>query len=467
MMKVKGLAIPCLDLQRWGVDCHSLCKVRAWLFICLAITLQIQLTLFTSPSYFGLRVALSDLALPVAGIAILAMMLRHKTTWPNWECRTIDFWMVGSVAIFSVALWQGMVLYETPQIWSLVNRYLGWLVIIAYVYLAGWLATQTDSGDQIKIFASVLCFFCFITFAIYTAHILPIDPLGKQRWKVPGYPVDVLMENRNAFAFLFCTALVLMGAALRAGIQLVPMALFQAFLVIMPIAFVYNGSRAGWIITALLLVLAGCTMGKLFWRRLFPCIAVGLIACLALYAYSPKAVFREKQFESFEDIANLAKPGEQISSAKTARNYYPDATEAPKTEIARKGDQLRVFVWQDALDLWHTRPVLGAGLGNFLEYQKAKYGQYYDQIDNAPLWLLTEMGLLGLTFFAAFYIWVFTRLLSQMRKGLPSLKWLYEALLVLMLVFALFSLVHQIMFARVFWFLLGLGLALPKPQISA
>lgn len=422
----------------------------------LAVALQIQVTLFTDPTYLGLRLALSDLVLPFAGTFILWEIASRRCPFPKWFAPGINRALLAGTALFGWGIWNGYLQMQGFDTWALANRLGGWIVVLSYFYMAGWLGNRIDA-DALRRFAAVACVFGFASFMIALLLVIGIDPLGRMRWQLPGYPIGVLMVNRNAFAFLLCCLLVIWGTARRYHFILVPDRAMQVFFVILPLAWCYNGSRAGSMVCAALALLACLAMPKIFLRRFLPCLAAGLAICLALYAVNPWAVLREAQVAHLTNVQEFMGLRDNAPSRKVVHAYYPDVENAPHTTIQNKSDQLRVIVWKDAVAMWREAPLFGIGIGTFLHNQQLKYEGYLDQIDCTPLWLLTELGVAGLFLFAGLFLYLFIQLVLRIRRAETQDRWLYEACLIIMLIFALFSLVHQMMFARHLWFLLGLA----------
>jgi O-antigen ligase len=108
-------------------------------------------------------------------------------------------------------------------------------------------------------------------------------------------------------------------------------------------------------------------------------------------------------------------------------------------------------VW-GGINLFLAQPIFGAGLGTFME-SKVQTGKPL-VIHSTPIWLLAEFGLVG---FAVFLAAAFTIVRTQLRKFDATAKFLLLAFLA----FAVVSTVHEILYQRAFWLLVGAGLATP------
>jgi len=108
-----------------------------------------------------------------------------------------------------------------------------------------------------------------------------------------------------------------------------------------------------------------------------------------------------------------------------------------------------------AVELWLQSPVMGAGLGVFIEKNLVWFGHPL-VVHSTPLWILAEFGMVG----AAVFGWGFFIMASSAFK--PDVKSsAHQALGLLLLCFAGFCLVHEIFYQRIFWLVLGAVLAYP------
>lgn len=109
-------------------------------------------------------------------------------------------------------------------------------------------------------------------------------------------------------------------------------------------------------------------------------------------------------------------------------------------------------------------PLQGAGLGSVLYFQEQEDAQTRNIIDNTGLWLLTETGLVGFGIFIASYIIMVLALTRNVENFRNPEDMLSLAALVILLCFGIFSLLHEILYTRFFWFILGMALAIPRTR---
>jgi len=115
-----------------------------------------------------------------------------------------------------------------------------------------------------------------------------------------------------------------------------------------------------------------------------------------------------------------------------------------------------------ALKIFFDHPIFGGGLGYFMETHIREFGVPM-VIHSTPLWLLAELGVLGFACFAIPATLVFIREWRDRSDAEgPGL------LLVLLLTgFVVMSQFQDLTYQRVFWLVLGAGLACRRPLVHA
>jgi hypothetical protein len=222
--------------------------------------------------------------------------------------------------------------------WAVVNKYLGWFVLLAYG-AAGAMAARIDLEKALLTFAAAGC--AVIIFAVG-------DMLLWKAGVVDFHFFSGFAQNNNAFAFL-CLMMLAVGLTLRRYMLIV--------ITLALIAIILTGSRAGLGAAAVVLI-TGSIFIRGIWRDV---ILAASIAGLAWHALS-----------SMNGGATLAllRPGSDSEHWETVR---------------------------DGLLMFMANPIFGAGLGVFIERWK---GIYPLLIHNSMVWILAEFGLVGaLVFF--------------------------------------------------------------------
>jgi hypothetical protein len=111
----------------------------------------------------------------------------------------------------------------------------------------------------------------------------------------------------------------------------------------------------------------------------------------------------------------------------------------------------------DGIDRWLRNPILGAGLGSHVQEQ-LRNGQIVSVIHSGYVWILAELGLVGLIAFMSLLIPIIQvlRMKSTVENGS-----LVRIIVIIVAVMALFNVLHDMVYQRMFWFLLGAFLANP------
>jgi O-antigen ligase len=163
-------------------------------------------------------------------------------------------------------------------------------------------------------------------------------------------------------------------------------------------------------------------------------------------------------------IAGLLWAGiQKTQSLITEQPAQPVVTKQPaylqspfSTEMS---DQARWDANRHAFEMWLQSPITGAGLGVFA----AKSAQWFNFpmiIHSTPIWILAEFGLIGIAIFGAFFYMMLRHVFNDWKRW-PKLP-AERALLFALLAFAIFSQVHEMLYQRILWLMLGVLLARPS-----
>ncbi len=414
-----------------------------------AIALQVQGSLFATPAYEGLRVSLGDAMLPVAGLVILASLLRGKSLWPAWD-KPFGLWAPAlmSTAIL-LALLNGYYVQGGFSAWAWLNKGLGWIVLMAYLLLGTWLGNNGRPRDIILFVKTFCFFFCAIAFAVILLRLTILSAPIESRMMIPLY-MQGLMGNRNAYAFLMaCTAALLTLFTFRKP-GLFPRWLLPVFWALYGLALMFNASRTLWICTALL----AAVFLVMDWKKTLRFIIPALVAGVLIFNLGASGYYKQFAEAPYRSTRTLYK--------------FIYGTDDPFIEarIHSTGDKNRLAIIKDCIDLIKQYPLQGAGLGTALYTQAQKHGKRVDIVDNTSLWILTEMGLIGLAVFLSSYGSMALSLKRKSRAGGEEENRIFtSAALLILMNFAVFCLFHEILYTRFLWFILGFALAKNRMRI--
>ncbi|QQG37237.1 MAG: O-antigen ligase family protein [Micavibrio aeruginosavorus] len=414
----------------------------------LGIALQIQITLFETDTYLGLRINAADLLLPVLGCLITGRLLLKRDPWPQWQIPYTYGWIAALTALVSLALVNGYLNTGHWNQWALINKYVGWFVLLAYMGVGAWLSGQERCDWKKAIFVSFAGFWA-ATMPLFLFYMIHVD-LGDNSHRIYNlYPLEGLMANRNAYAFLSFCALAFLTAVTMKKPAPAPI-YFHALWAAIPLFYIYNASRAG--LVALIFIVMAFLATNLKWslRHILLPLMLGAALTTAYTFWHKDSLALDITFSRVHETAQLSM-----------------LSQMPATDVQEKlnydGDQVRIDTYSDALAVWHAHPIWGGGLGAFRDYQESKRGTYSDVIDFTALWLLAETGIIGLTLFAVFFALALWNLFARIRKRKDP-DGFYLGALMIMLVFAIMSLTHELLYTRFLWFFMGMALALPAAE---
>lgn len=403
-----------------------------------AIALQLQITIFANDAYTGLRVNSADFLLPLVGLCILISLIAQRSKWPEWT-PPFGYWSLALLTlVFSYSLLNSYLLYGDVSQWALVNKFAGWFVLCAYIGLAAWLATNNPRsffGDFNIGFLFTFCAVALFGIAQYFVFWeLDSTLLGSAPLSLEGF-----MYNRNAYAFLTITVLIsCIFSPYGLRYKKLEKMLHIAFWVLLPLIIYFNSSRALWLCAVLLMPLLLTQYKILKLRHVAVLIGIGIIT------------------------AGICFPATQARGLKPlTQTIMLFVNEEDKSTVAQAIDaddsynDVRFNMLDDSFGLLEQHPIRGAGLGAILEEQKTKDVKILSVLDNTLLWILTEMGPLGLLSFVLVY---FVMLKSMIGKKGEPIQNPEKMTIALMVFFGVFSLFHEIMYTRFFWFLCGLSL---------
>lgn len=423
----------------------------ATVLTCLfAVTLQIQISLLQSEGYLGLRINLADFLIPVTGLFVLLSLLLKKTSWPRWRLKYLYGWMAILSFVLAAALINGYMISGEWSRWAIINKFTGWFVLLAYLGLGGWLRTNFAPAITI-LFARIFTYVSLIILLIFLTLALLFDAGIDITGRI--YPIAGLMYNRNAYAFLLLVTIILVGLPALSQRPLISPMVQNIFWLFLPLAWMHNGSRTGWICAFILLLAALATHFKTTAKTIIPLLCLGIIIVLSTSSTLDTSLFREGQITRTKIMASV-QSGNTLSEEELKKSI---------------GERVRIRMATHAFDLWKSHPIQGAGLGQTLHTAQDKYGtkdrSIVDLVDCTILWLLTETGLVGLLLFLSFYTLSGHALWRDSNSTITDETIFLRTVLLIMLTFGLMSLMHELLYTRYLWMFMGLALA-QSPQLK-
>lgn len=411
----------------------------------LFMAVQVQFSFFTNDYNKGIRLNAGDLLLPLTGAAILYSLLKKNSLWPQWDVPGTWLWLAAISAIFTYALFNFHFLNDQWSPWALINKYAGWYVLASYFCLGGWVATNSSPAKNKKFLKFFATFFTATAFAAIAFHAADMAlPAGLKGWKIlesaTYKPLDVLMGNRNAWMLLFIAASLLVYFHESMKKPLIPLWSTWLLWILIPFAFLYNSSRAGWLVFLACLPVIFFEDRNLFVKKFLPALMIGAIIMASYAALNKQSFLNDHKYYHLTHAIVKMNPEMGPRTGNVLPRKY-------------QGDTVRKSSYTDALALWLEHPVMGAGLGSVLARQQGAANNLRDIVDCTTLWLLAETGMAGNILFISFYCLSLTALWR--RRNNP----LQKSVFYILIAFGIMSLAHELLYTRFLWLLMGLALA--------
>ena len=353
----------------------------------------------------------ANLADPVAMIGGLIFLYAiYRNGSPSWRLSGLNRHIAACTVVMTLGLFIGARHVGWTQ-WAVTNKYLGWFILLAYG-ATGALCIKAASDklfDAFVLAGSTIIIFGIVEF-IY-------------RWSFDGTAsvhFSGFAENPNSFAFQ-CLMVLAAALALKRNVL--------AYVAIAILGLWLSGSRVA--------AVSGCMV----------------LIVSAIFRRSTREFILKSIFIAFAGAATVVLMSFTLGhDCATSASFICNASNpfsGPRMHsIAQHFDLLR-----DAWSMFTNHPIFGAGLGTFIE---TWVGPQKLVVHSTPLWLLAEFGLVG---FLAFSIPVLRLLWQEVR--LYSGNDRAGTFIVLALVaFLSMSLLHEILYQRSFWFLMGAALAM-------
>jgi len=245
-------------------------------------------------------------------------------------------------------------------------------------------------------------------------------------------------DNPNAFGLVLLVGASFLLVRIRLATSRLAYCLILAGLGVVVIGVWFTASRAAWLALIAVLGFAGFRRYILI-RNLWPML-LGLVVLSAVAALASPDVL---SFAS-QKLINIV-------------NLMPrDGVGASMSDNERLGSIVQ------AIDLWQSYPVFGAGLGTYLVVKTSVNGVI---IHNSAVWLLTETGIIGLVLFTGFFLRFFLSLTNRAgsNEAYPDASQSYARAVVLIMVgVAVMSQFHDLLYQRLPWLILGTVSLIPS-----
>jgi hypothetical protein len=392
-----------------------------------------------------LRLNLADIFLPFIGLFILSSIISKRTKLPIFPVKHIYLWLIILSALFFAGLFNAFLTYGELNKWAVTNKFCGWFVLTAYFLMGAWLI-QNSNCRTFDNYLKITFYFCFLVTVISLLAAIMLH----YGWVIDNFnnniPMEGLMANKNAYILW---VLCLLGLGTLLSPKVISLKIICFFWFLLPMTFIFTGARAGYIAFALILPFLIYFNGFKHMTRPIIAFILGILPLIIIANTAPLRI-NSLHWVQFDFIDHF---GDAISG---------HSVEELDKAMSHNGDSLRLRLIYFAKDMIEQRPIIGNGLGSSVFEQEKEWGSFVNVIDSTPLWVAAEFGVLGLCIFLAFYFILLKYFWqNQQSKSDPFYQKLCQSIFLMMILFAIMSVFHEIFYTRFMWFFIGLGLAYP------
>jgi len=368
-----------------------------------------------------------NLADPAVLVAAALFGLRHAAarTWPRWRVTHMTGHAVAACAVILFAALNGWIAHGWSD-WAMINKAAGFVMLLCYAVTGALIVMRAGQRGWTML---------LLTFVAVAAGLVALDlgitVLIRSGWTAllhfVSFQISGFSQNSNAFAFVLLLALAAL-ITLR-----LPPRMHCPLIAILVAGIWFTGSRSG-LVTMIALIGAALIM-RVNVRPLVVGSGLGALLLIAI-AQVPFAIrFVLSFFVSSIDDHAVASIMDMIGREAEGSTYE------------------HILTIEQGLAMFAAQPLFGAGLGAFIGEQVRTTGTLLI-IHSTPVWLLAETGLIG---FAVFF-WAAARIVAiewPRRAQRPA-----RFLILIFGVLALMSELHELLYQRGFWLLLGATLAI-------
>lgn len=369
----------------------------------------------------ALNVNLADpIVILGAVVFVLSYIIRERA---RWRFPWLNTSMVVATAAISLCYLHGYYVIGWTD-WAFTNRLVGWFVLLCYG-MTGALITLHAGKPGLEMFART---FIGSAAAIVLFEITLIT-LASAGVAFPAsvliIPIEGFSQNRNAFSFALLLAICVL--------PLLPRHIRTMALAILVLGLWFAGSRAA---IGAVVILVGLIwyLKVLSIRQVFLAFLAFVITLLVISAI-PIVVAMI--------IPNYVAPS----------SYLRGVPVLIDSVFLGSSNLQRLKSMADGLNLFLSHPVFGVGLGVYFNEQ-LRLGTAL-VIHSTPIWLLAEGGVVGLAAFAIPGALIFMHAWRERQYDVSA-----QAIILTLVTFAVMSSVHELLYQRMLWLVLGVSLAL-------
>jgi len=398
---------------------------RIFAFLCsLLIPVLISIQVRVPINDRIIPINLADPFVIVMALTFLSLWFIHYRNQNIWRIK----WFSAAILMFVLMIGYGWLLAQYTygsNTWADLNRGFGVFILLSYLFSGAMITTIFSSMHTKRIvhliLVSSIVHYCIF---VFSANYVTTSTLVQFQWKFSHY--SGFIGNRNALGFIFALSIACtlgFWSEIKSPLRQITLGLFSFLLIA-------SGSFTAMACTLIIVVISLMSQ-RLSFLNVTQAIGILLIASVINLAA-----------QNITDI-NAPNDNSQVLGLGVSIDEKKLSTESD-----------RFLNYKYGFSLWKENPIFGSGLGSFIE--KYKDLKVKISIHNTMLWVLAEMGMIGLLMLLVLPICIIVHLYQKRRAPLSSEDF---SLLLVILVTISFSQLHEILYQRFLWLLLGILVA--------
>jgi len=431
-------------------------KFEYSLIIALAVSSHILITI----SLLGnpLRVCASDLLLPLLLGSMFVLSMRGEKFITHESKNT---WII----ILLITIWITYSLlngyYNTGNLekWSLFNKYAGWFVLITYFIVGIWIGKHDDKKQELFISTFMMVAWMVACYGLLGLYAEQYGISFEYIFLPKGNRIEGFFANANAFG-IACAAIIILQLSCAVNHKYFNKAVHVFTLSLLILALIFSFSRSAWLGFILGLIFM-IIMQKGVLKYFILASLVAFLVHISIIKTSSIIVSISNNVYS-ENHADQQIKGQQLHKRELKRKLKKKLSISKRLSLSRPvgvqgvGMMSRMDFIKYGFKYWKESPMTGIGIGSYKVFSmRDDVNKYGYQIHASILWVIIEMGLIGLCLFAVLFVNLFRHLLVNTNN-----RYITIGIAGILIVMLGSSIGTEVLYQRYLWILLGIGLSI-------
>lgn len=393
---------------------------------------------------------------PIAllGLAFVGIQFFAFKQLPFYLTSHVWIWLGSCALALFIGLIVGISEFGiTP--WAMINRGFGFFIILGY-FACGAMMSGQFGQHGIRRLVEVFTLTLFVVSIATIFYKWAYDP-PVYYWTYRGFSA-----NRNALAFQILTVFVLFSIFLLPPLcKNRKISKNKIFSILIGVFCMYIASYISSRTLDIVIVSLLFFYFIFFRKKLRNLICFIFLIFFLFFEPSSKIYFQKipTYVEKIQLISTAESSEVKEGESNSGKKYDPDYLYSKFDNIYKLNpykDMIRIQILIDGLNLFLSNPILGTGIGAYIKMKGLVFHSTW-------LWILAEMGLVGAFLVGASPLYalgaVWSAFRSKAKHRIGGLNARQSGIVLVLFVFVLFGIMHDLAYQRIFWLILGALLA--------